>query len=66
MHFSKKKCEHYKIINVYLIFEFRRIRDLNVNQNLKCLVIQKICFIIEFERVRDSKRNIIVIESIDS
>ena len=28
-------------MNFYLIFEFRRIRDLNVNQNLKYLAIQK-------------------------
>ena len=27
----EKKCEHYKIIYVYLIFEFRRNRDSNVN-----------------------------------
>ena len=28
-------------MNVYLIFEFRRIRDSNVNQNRENLVIRK-------------------------
>ena len=50
-------------MNIYLIFEFRGVRDSNVNQNLRNLMIQKeICFIIESEKIRDSKRNMIVIE----
>ena len=50
-------------MNVYLIFEFRKIRDSNVNQNRRNFVIQKkICFIIEFVKIRDLKKYIIVIE----
>ena len=50
-------------MNVYLIFGFRKVRDSNVNQNLRNFVIQKeICLIIESKKLRDSKRNIIVIE----
>ena len=65
--FLKKKSKHYRIMNVYLIFEFRKVRNLNVNQNLKSFVIHK-KYVLS-SNLREfviQKRNMIVIESINS
>ena len=62
-------------MNVYLIFEFRRIRKKRERKfvvfrvmfciNKKCLVLTKNMIFIESQSVRNWKKNVIVIESIN-